>query len=114
MKPSAAEALKAAIRRAVPVTIVLVVFGIVAMNAVKQLQGARYAANAKVALQTLDLGAMLTGIDPGFVDPERQVETALALARSPEVYRRAARRLPDADRTSSELRDMTAVGGSDE
>jgi Mrp family chromosome partitioning ATPase len=114
MKPSAAEALKAAIRRAIPVTIVLVVFGIVAMNAVKQLQGARYGASAKVALQTIDLGAMLTGIDPGFVDPERQVETALALARSPEVYRRAARRLPDADRTSSELSDMTAVGGSDE
>jgi Mrp family chromosome partitioning ATPase len=114
MKPSAAEALKAAIRRAIPMTIVLVVFGIVAMNAVKQLQGARYAANAKVALQTVDLGAMLTGIDPGFVDPEREVETALALARSPELYRRAARRLPDADRTASELRDMTEVGGSND
>jgi uncharacterized protein involved in exopolysaccharide biosynthesis len=93
MKPSAAEALKAAIRRAIPLTIVLVLMGIVAMNVLKQLQGPRYEADARVALQTVDLGAMLTGVDPGFVDPERQVETALALARSPEVYRRAAARL---------------------
>lgn len=114
MKPSAAEALKAAIRRAIPLTIVLVVFGILAMNAVKQLQGARYSANAKVALQTRDLGAMLTGIDPGFQDPERQVETALALARSPEVYRRAARRLPNTDLTGSDLRAMTTVTGRTE
>ena len=113
MKPSAAEALKAAIRRAIPLTIVLVLFGILAVNAVKQYQGARYSANAKVALQSLDLGAMLTGIDPGFVDPERQVQTALALARSPEVYRRAAERL-GSDLTSGDLRAMTAVSGRDE
>ena len=114
VRPSAAEALKAAIRRAIPLTIVLVAFGIVAMNTVKQLQGARYSANAKVALQTRDLGAMLTGIDPGFQDPERQVETALALARSPEVYRRAAARLSDSSLSSSDLRAMTTVTGRKE
>jgi polysaccharide biosynthesis transport protein len=114
VRPSAAEALKAAIRRAIPLTIVLVVFGIVAMNAVKQLQGAQYSASAKVALQTRDLGAMLTGIDPGFQDPERQVETALALARSPEVYRRAAAALPGAELSSSDLRAMTTVSGRKE
>lgn len=95
-------------------TVVLVLFGILAVNAVKQVQGARYSANAKVALQTLDLGAMLTGIDPGFVDPERQVQTALALARSPEVYRRAARRLGEETLTAGELRSMTTVTGRDE
>jgi succinoglycan biosynthesis transport protein ExoP len=114
VKPSAAEALKAAIRRAIPLTIVLVVFGILAMNLVKQAQGARYAADAKVALQTRDLAAVLTGIDPGFEDPERQVETALALARSPEVYRRAAQRLPGIDPTSAEMRAMTTVSGRKE
>jgi Mrp family chromosome partitioning ATPase len=114
VRPSAAEALKAAIRRAIPLTIVLVLFGIVAMNAVKQYQGARYAADAKVALQTRDLGAMLTGVDPGFQDPEREVETALALARSPEVYRRAARSLRDPDLTASDLRAMTTVSGRQE
>lgn len=92
----------------------LVAFGIVAMNVVKQAQGPRYSADAKVALQTRDLGAMLTGIDPGFEDPERQVETALALARSPEVYRRAARRLPGAEPSSSDLRAMTTVDGRKE
>lgn len=114
MRPSAAEALKAAIRRAIPLTIVLVVFGIVAMNVVKQAQGPRYSAEAKVALQTRDLGAMLTGIDPGFQDPEREVETALALARSPEVYRRAAAELDDPDLTASDLRAMTTVSGRQE
>lgn len=114
MRPSAAEALKAAIRRAIPLTIVLVVFGIVAMNVVKQAQGPRYSAEAKVALQTRDLGAMLTGIDPGFQDPEREVETALALARSPEVYRRAAEELDDPDLTASDLSAMTTVSGRQE
>jgi succinoglycan biosynthesis transport protein ExoP len=114
MKPSAAEALKAAVRRAIPLTIVLVLFGIVAMNVLKQLQGPRYEADARIALQTVDLGAMLTGVDPGFVDPERQVETALALARSPEVYRRAATRLRGLQRTGSELRDATTVAGREE
>ena len=114
MRPSAAEALKAAIRRAIPLTIVLVVFGIVAMNVVKQAQGPRYAADAKVALQTRDLGAMLTGIDPGFQDPEREAENALALARSPEVYRRAAEDLDDPDLTASDLRAMTTVSGRQE
>jgi polysaccharide biosynthesis transport protein len=114
VRPSAAEALKAAIRRAIPLTIVLVVFGIVAMNVVKQAQGPRYSAEAKVALQTRDLGAMLTGIDPGFQDPEREVETALALARSPEVYRRAAADLDDPDLTASDLRAMTTVSGRKE
>ncbi len=95
-------------------TIVLVLFGIAAMTLLKQLQGPRYSANAKVALQTQDLGAMLTGVDQGFQDPEREVETALALARSPEVYRRAAARLPGSDLTSSELRAMTTVNGRKE
>ncbi|HET7855670.1 MAG TPA: P-loop NTPase [Gaiellaceae bacterium] len=114
MRPSAAEALKAAIRRAIPLTIVLVVFGIVAMTVLKQVQGPRYSASAKVALQTQNLGAMLTGIDPGFQDPEREVETALALARSPEVYRRAAERLPGSELSSSDLRAMTTVSGRKE
>jgi Mrp family chromosome partitioning ATPase len=114
VKPSAAEALKAAIRRAIPLTIVLIILGIGAMNALKQLQGARYSANAKVALAMVDLGAMLSGSDPGFVDPERQVETALDLARSRETYRRAAADLGDGQRGGAELRSMTTVTGQDE
>jgi Mrp family chromosome partitioning ATPase len=114
VRPSAAEALKAAIRRAIPLTIVLVIFGIVAMNLFKQAQGPVYSAEAKVALQTRDLAAVITGVDPGFQDPEREVETALALARSPEVYRRAAAELDDPDLTASDLRAMTTVSGRQE
>lgn len=114
VKPSAAEALKAAIRRAIPLTIVLIILGIAAMNALKQVQGPRYSASAKVALATVDLGAMLSGTDPGFVDPERQVQTALDLARSREAYRRAAVRLGADRRSGTELRSMTTVTGQDE
>jgi Mrp family chromosome partitioning ATPase len=114
VKPSAAEALKAAIRRAIPLTIVLILLGIGAMNALKQAQGPQFSASSKVALATVDLGAMLSGSDPGFIDPERQVQTALDLARSRETYRRAAAQLPGAERSGSELRSMTTVTGQDE
>jgi Mrp family chromosome partitioning ATPase len=114
VKPSAAEALKAAIRRAIPLTIVLIILGVTAMNTLKQLQGPRYSASAKVALATVDLGAMLSGSDPGFVDPERQVQTALDLARSRETYRRAAVQLPADGRSGTELRSMTTVTGQEE
>jgi succinoglycan biosynthesis transport protein ExoP len=113
VKPSAAEALKAAIRRAIPLTLGLIILGAVATVTLKQLQGPQYTANARIALSSANLGAMLSGIDPGFVDPERQAETALALARSPETYRRAAELL-DSNREGSELRAMTAVTGDDD
>jgi polysaccharide biosynthesis transport protein len=108
MRPSAAEALKAAIRRSLPLAAILVVLGIVAVNAVKQLQGPQYAAEARVFHSTTDIGSILTDIQPTFIDPERVIETALSLAESPEVYERAAEKLPD-DRTAEELQDATTV-----
>jgi Mrp family chromosome partitioning ATPase len=109
MRPSAAEALKAAIRRSIPIVVALVLLGIVAVNVLKQIQGARYTATARVYHTPTDLSSALTGIDPGFVDPERVIDTALSLAGSPEPYERAARRIGG---TSSELRSVTKVGGS--
>lgn len=114
MQPSAAEALKAAIRRAIPLAILLIVIGVGAMNTFRQLQGPRYTANARIALSSVNLGAMLSGIDPGFVDPDRQAETALALARAPEPYSRAAATLPGSEFSGGDLRSMTSVTGSDE
>jgi polysaccharide biosynthesis transport protein len=111
MRPSAAEALKAAIRRSLPIVAVLVVLGALSVNAFKQIQGARYSATARVYHSTIDLSTAVTQIDPGFVDPERVMETALSLAGSPEPYERAARRLGG---TGSELRADTEVGGSDQ
>ena len=92
MRPSAAEALKAAIRRSLPIVGALVLIGIVAVNAVKQIQGARYSATARVYHTSFDLSAALAQIDPGFVDPERTIETARSLAASPEPHDRAGRR----------------------
>lgn len=110
MRPSAAEALKAAIRRALPLTLALIVLGAVAFNAFEQLRGARYSATARVFHQTTDLGAILTDSQPPFVDPERVINTALTLARSDEVYVRAARELGTGE-TSASLREVTAVTG---
>jgi succinoglycan biosynthesis transport protein ExoP len=109
MRPSAAEALKAAIRRSIPIVLILIVIGIVAMNVVKQVQGARYSATARVYHTNTDLASALTGIEPAFIDPERSIETALSLARAPEPYIRAARRL---DETPESVRSVTTVTGT--
>jgi tyrosine-protein kinase len=109
MRPSAAEALKAAIRRSLPIVAALVLIGIVTVNAVKQIQGPRYAATARVYHTTVDLSAAISQIDPGFVDPERVIDTALSLATSPEPYQRAGRRLGE---TTSDLQSSTEVNGS--
>jgi succinoglycan biosynthesis transport protein ExoP len=109
MRPSAAEALKAAIRRSIPIVVALVLIGIVAMNAFKQLQGPSYGATAKVYHSPSDLSAALTNIDPGFIDPERAIDTALTLAQSREPYSRAADRV---QATVGEVQDSVTVGGS--
>src|SRR5687767_1423079 len=111
MRPSAAEALKAAIRRSLPIVGVLVLVGILTLNGFKQIQGSRYSATSRVYHTTTDLSAALTNIAPGFVDPERAIDTALSLAESREPYERAARRIGG---TGAELQDATSVGGSAE
>jgi polysaccharide biosynthesis transport protein len=110
MRPSAAEALKAAIRRALPLTVVLLLLGAVAVNTKKQLDGAQYSTNARVVLSTSDLSAAVTGGDAEFIDPERAADTALALANSPQVYQRAARALGKPGEGGS-VRGATTVTG---
>jgi Mrp family chromosome partitioning ATPase len=85
MRPSAAEALKAAIRRSLPIVVALVVLGAVTVNLFKQIQGPRYSATARVYHSTVDLSTAVTQIDPGFVGG-----------------------------TADELRGETKVGGSDQ
>ena len=111
MRPSAAEALKAAIRRSLPIVVALVVLGAVTVNVFKQIQGPRYSATARVYHSTVDLSTAVTQVDPGFVDPQRVMGTALSLAGSPEPYERAARVVGG---TADELRGETKVGGSDQ
>jgi Mrp family chromosome partitioning ATPase len=90
MTSGGAEALKAAIRRSLPIIIGFVLLGIVAVNVVKQLQGPRYEATAKVLISTTPLSKIITGTEPGFVDPQRIQDTAQTLAGSPQVYQLAA------------------------
>jgi Mrp family chromosome partitioning ATPase len=113
MRPSGAEALKAAIRRSLPITLALVILGAIAVNTIRQLEGPRYEASARVVLSTTDLGTSLTGTQPAYVDPQRTIDTALALARSPELYDRAA---GDGEElgTAASLRAATSVSGGEE
>ena len=64
MKPSAAEALKAAIRRSLPIVAVLMVIGALAVNAFGRSRGPRYSATARVYHSTTDLSTAVTRIDP--------------------------------------------------
>lgn len=113
MKPSAAEALKAAIRRSLPLTLALIVLGAAAVFALKQIQGSRYSASARVVHYSTDLGAVLTGTQPSYVDPRRVIETALALARSPELYDRTVASMSPPRPSADELRESTQVTGGD-
>jgi Mrp family chromosome partitioning ATPase len=113
MKPSAAEALKAAIRRAIPITLVLILVGVAAVNAIRQWQGPQHEATARVFHPTGDIGAILADAQPAFVDPRRVIETALSLARAPEVYERTAAKLDDG-RSGGELRAATTVAGDED
>jgi Mrp family chromosome partitioning ATPase len=89
MKPSAAEALMAAIRRSLPITIALVLLGALAVTALRQYQGPRYEASARV-VHSVDLGTIVSGVQAPYVDPQRVIDTATELARTPELYDRAA------------------------
>jgi non-specific protein-tyrosine kinase len=113
MMSGGAEALKAAIRRSLPLVIVCVVLGAVIVNVVRQLQGPEYAADARVLISSTPISRILTGTEPAFVDPQRAEETSRALARSGEVYVRAARLTGGELGTAVELRDATNVTSGD-
>lgn len=113
MRPSAAEALKAAIRRSLPLTVALVLLGALTVFALKQIQGPQHSASARVVHNSTDLGAILTGTQPSYVDPRRVIDTALALARSPELYDRTAERLGMPRSEGESLQSATNVSGGD-
>lgn len=114
MKESAPEILKAAIRRWIPLAVLLVVVGACAVNLQKQLAGPVYSATARVFLSNADLGAMLTDTQPAYVDPRRALENAIALASSLELYERASDKAGGRLPAGRELRDIVSVQGSPE
>src|SRR5581483_9005772 len=103
-----ADALKAAIRRSLPIIIILVVLGVVAVNVIKHLQGPQYQASASVELSDTSLATIITGTQPAFLDPQRVQDTAQILAQSPQVYQIAARAHPNLG-TAGQLQSYTTV-----
>jgi Mrp family chromosome partitioning ATPase len=114
MTRGSAEAIKAALRRSLPIIIALVVLGAVAMNVFTQLRGARYEADARVLLTNSEATALLTGTQPVFVDPEEVRDTAIALARAPELYQRVEQRTRGQLGTAEEIQDATSVSDDED
>src|SRR5205823_8222807 len=111
MNSGGAEALKAAIRRSLLLIVLLVLLGIVAVNAFKQLRGPRYDASARVLISTTSIAQIITGTVPPFVDPNRIEATARALAGSPGVYELAAKRVGNSLGTPGDMAAATSVSG---
>ena len=107
MSSGGADALKAAIRRSLPILVALIVLGVIAVNAFKHLQGPRYQASSRVEVSATPLSSIITGTQPAFVDPQRVQDTAQALAQSPQVYGLAAQRNPQ---LGDAMSLQTAVG----
>jgi tyrosine-protein kinase len=111
MNATGAEAFKALVRRSLPLVVVLTLLGAVALNAVRQAQGPRYQASARVLISSSPLASSITGGDSALADPRRVQATAEALASSSSVYKQAQRQgLGDA----GALKDATTVGASGE
>ena len=109
MTSGGAEALKAALRRSLPLIIGLIVLGVVAVNVLKQAQGGRYEATAKVLVSSTPLASVISGTQPSFVDPARVQQTALGIAESSDVYEKAADNDQEAYGTAGELQADVSV-----
>ncbi len=109
MTSGGVDALKAALRRSLPLIVGLMILGVVAVNVFKQAQGARYEATAKVLVSSTPLASIISGTQPSFVDPARVQQTALGIAESNEVYNVAAQRDDEAYGTASELQSDVSV-----
>src|SRR5918996_4656329 len=113
VKPNAAEALKGAARRAIPLVLVCAIAGIAIVNVQKQLDGPVYSASARVLLSSFDLAQILTETQPQYVDPRRAQENALALARSSGLYQQVSRENPELG-SAGAIRGLVSVSGDAE
>jgi Mrp family chromosome partitioning ATPase len=108
MRSDGIETLKAVARRSVWIVGASVLLGILAMNAMRQSQGAQYAATSKVVLSPVDLSSALTGVS-NYVDPDLLDQTEKALASSPDLFRRVATDSGGTLGTPSEIASATSV-----
>ena len=101
MTQSTGELVATALRRASPLIVVLVLVGVLAVNLKRQVDGPVYSATSEVIISTTDIGSVVAGLQPQFVDPDRVMQNALSLARSPELYERVAESSAPSPETSS-------------
>jgi len=111
MTSAGAEALKAAIRRSLPLIIGLILLGIVAVNVFEQIKGPQYDASAKVLISTTPLSTIITGTQPSFVDPQRVQQTAVGVAGSPELYSLAEKQSNGKYGSAGSMQSATSVTG---
>jgi polysaccharide biosynthesis transport protein len=112
MRSSGVEELKAALRRSAWLIVALTLVGALVMTLIKQLNGPEYGATAKVVLPSSDLAASLAGIQPVYVDPQRQDQAEQNLAKAPLLYVRASRATGGRYGSGLYMRSVTSVGGS--
>jgi Mrp family chromosome partitioning ATPase len=103
------EDLKAAFRRSLRLIVALIVLGIVLVNVLEQLKGPSYEAVSKVQVPSTTLAQIISGTQTAFSDPQRDQDTAAALAASPKVYETAAARTNNALGNASSLQNATTV-----
>jgi len=109
-----AEALKAAIRRSLPLIVGLIVVGIVAVNVFEQLKGPRYEASTRILISTTPLSSIVTQTEPSFIDPQRVQQTAVDIAASPGIYSTAAQETGGRYGDAGALKSATEVVGDRE
>jgi succinoglycan biosynthesis transport protein ExoP len=110
MNATGAETFKALVRRSLPLVLLLTALGAFAVNAIRQLQGPRYEAVARVLISGSSQPGV-TGGDSTLEDPRRVAATAQALASSSSVYRIAAAKGIGA---AGALKEATTVSSSGE
>jgi succinoglycan biosynthesis transport protein ExoP len=103
------EELKAAFLRSLKLVIGLIVLGIVLVNVLEQVKGPNYQAVSKVEVPSTTLAQIVSGTQPGFVDPQRSQDTAAELASSPKVYEIAAAQTKNAVGDAGSLQGATTV-----
>lgn len=104
------EAFRSAVRRSRWLVLITALASALAVNLVTHLSEPRYRSTAEVLVSDRDLGAALTGSEPGFTDPLRVIETELSLARSSDLYSRLAARTDGRYGDAAELDDAVDVG----
>ena len=106
MSSGGADALKAAVRRSLPLIIGLVILGVIAVNVFEHLKGPQYQASAQVDISAITTAEIVTGFTPPILDPTEVLATAQQLAGAPQVYALAAQR------TSNRYGDAGTLSGN--